>query len=275
MSHSFPILPPAALKPLVALCDGRPLAVFDLETTGTDRLNDRIVEIAVLRIHPEGEVVSLDQRVNPGIRIPREASAIHGITDADVQSSPTFAAIAADLAAFLDGIDLAGYNIRGFDLPLLAKEFERARQPFSMEGRRVVDVQTIFFKKEPRDLGAAVRFFVGREHTGAHAALADVVATAEVLAGELGRYPDLPATLEGLHLFSVPAEGRFVDPDKRFFWRDGAAVFAFGEHRGRPLVDVARTHPAYLEWIARADFPVETKKIVTAALGGVFPSRKG
>ncbi len=273
MSHSLPDLPAAARKALVALCDGRPLAIFDLETTGTDRLSDRIVEVAVLRIHPGGEIASLDKRVNPGIRIPREASEIHGITDADVESAPTFAAIAADLVAFLDGADLAGYNIRGFDLPLLAKEFERVRQPFSMEGRRVVDAQTIFFKKEPRDLAAAVRLFAGREHARAHNALADVVATAEVLAGELGRYPDLPRTMTGLHEFSSPAEGRFVDPDKRFMWRDGAAVFAFGEHRGRPLADVARTHPAYLEWIARADFPAEAKKIVTAALSGTFPSK--
>jgi DNA polymerase-3 subunit epsilon len=273
MSHSLPDLPPAVQKTLAALCDGRPLAIFDLETTGTDRLNDRIVEVAVLRLHPGGEVVTLDQRVNPGVRIPREATEIHGISDADVENSPTFAAVAADLAAFLEGSDLAGYNIRGFDLPLLAKEFERARQPFSLEGRRLVDAQTIFFKKEPRDLAAAVRTFAGREHTGAHNALADVVATAEVLAGEIARYPDLPATLAGLHDFSAPAEGRFVDPDKRFLWRDGKAVFAFGEHRGRPLADVARTHPAYLEWIARADFPAEAKKIVTAALAGTFPTK--
>ena len=273
MSRSLPDLPPPVLQALVALCDGRPLAVFDLETTGTDRLNDRIVEIAALRVHPGGEVVTLDQRVNPGVRIPRESSEIHGITDADVADSPSFASIAADLAAFFSGCDLAGYNIRGFDLPLLLKEFERARHPFSLEGRRLVDAQTIFFKKEPRDLAAAVRLFAGREHVGAHSALADVVATAEVLAGELARYADLPRTLAGLSDFSAPAEGRFVDPDKRFLWRDGAAVFAFGEHRGKPLADVARTHPAYLEWIARADFPAEAKRIVTAALAGTFPTK--
>ena len=273
MSLSFPDLPRAARKTLAALCDGRPLAIFDLETTGTDRLSDRIVEVAVLRIHPDGEIATLDQRVNPGVRIPREASEIHGISDADVASAPPFSAIAADLVAFLEGADLAGYNIRGFDLPLLGKEFERVRQPFSMEGRRVVDAQTIFFKKEPRDLAAAVRLFAGRDHARAHNALADVVATAEVLAGEIDRYPDLPKTMAGLHEFSSPAEGRFVDPDKRFMWRDGAAVFAFGEHRGKPLADVARTHSAYLEWIVRADFPAEAKKIVAAALAGTFPSK--
>jgi DNA polymerase-3 subunit epsilon len=269
----MPDVPEPALESLRALCDGRPLVIFDLETTGTDRLSDRIVEIAALRIAPSGEADSFDQRVNPGIRIPRESTQIHGISDEDVRSAPSFPAIAPDLARFFDGADLAGYNVRGFDIPLLVKEFERAKHPFSMEGRRVVDAQTIFFRKEPRDLAAAVRFFAGRDHTGAHAALADVIATAEVLSGILSRYPDLPRSIGGLHDFSVPTEGRFVDPDKRFFWRDGVAVFNFGEHRGKPLADVARTNSAYLEWIIRADFPAEAKKIVTAALGGIFPTR--
>ena len=273
MNSTISALPPAVLEALAALCDGRPLVVFDLETTGTDRLNDRIVEIAALKIHPDRTVQTLDRRLNPGIRIPREATEIHGISDEDVRLAPTFTAVAPELAAFFEGADLAGYNIRGFDVPLLGKEFERAHQPFSVEGRRLVDAQTIFFKKEPRDLSAAVRLFAGREHVDAHSAFADAVATAEVLAGELSRYADLPRNVAGLHDFSAPAEGRFVDPDKRFFWRDGAAVFAFGEHRGRPLADVVKTHAAYLDWILRAEFPAETKKIVSAALNGVFPTR--
>ncbi len=267
-------LPPGLVDALRPLCDGRPLVFFDLETTGTERTLDRIVEIAAVAVPPEGPPRVFDRRVNPGVRIPSEASAIHGITDADVKDAPTFRQIAPDLLAFLGEADLAGYNVRGFDIPLLLKEFERSGVAFRLEGRRIVDMQTIFFRKEPRDLGAALRFFAGREHSGAHAALADVVASAEVLAGQLRRYPDLPRTLGGLHEFSAPIEGRWVDPDKRFFWRDGEAVFAFGDHRGRSLALVAETNPDYLDWMVRKDFPEPAKEIVRNARRGVFPKRR-
>lgn len=266
-------IPTYAVERLRALCDGRPIVVFDLETTGTDRLSDRIVEVAALKVRETGPVEVLETRVNPEIKIPREATAIHGISDADVKDAPRFAEIADDLLDFLGAADLAGYNLRAFDVPLLSREFERAKRPFSLEGRRIVDAQTIFFKKEPRDLAAAVRLFAGREHGGAHNALADAVAALEVLAGELRRYPDLPATLAGLAEFSAPAEGRYVDPDKRFLWRDGAAVFAFGEHRGLPLQAVREKSPDYLSWILSKDFSAETKRIVQDALRGVYPSR--
>lgn len=267
------LLPTAVVERLRLLCEGRPLILFDLETTGTDRMNDRIVEIAAVRISPSGDVTAFDQRVNPGIRIPRESTAIHGISNEDVRDAPRFGDVARDVVAFFAGADLAGYNVRAFDLPVLQKELERAGVPFPVEGVRIVDAQTIFFKKEPRDLSAALRYFTGKDHTGAHAALGDVIASAEVLAGELERYPDLPTTLDALHRFSTPAEGRYVDPDKRFFWRDGQAVFAFGEYRGAPLADVAGQHPSYLEWILSRDFPEETKRIVRDAQRGVFPAR--
>ncbi len=267
--------PPAVLDLLRSLSDGAPLVVFDLETTGTDRLADRIVEFAALRIPKEGEPAVLELRVNPGVRIPREATAVHGISDADVALAPPFAQVAPRIAAFLEGADVAGYNVRAFDLPLLAREFERAKVPFSLEGRRVLDAQSLFFKKEPRDLSAAVRIFAGREHEGAHSALADVVASAEVLAGELERYPDLPRDVEGLHAYSQPSESRWVDPDKRFLWRDGEAVFGFGAKKGKALAEVAARHPDYLEWMLGADFPDEAKRIVRDALRGVFPARAG
>jgi len=269
-----PPLPAEALGVLASLCDERPLVVFDLETTGTDRLSDRIVEIAAIRISPSGETDLFERRVNPGTRIPREATEIHGIRDEDVADAPTWKALAPEVAAFFAGADLAGYNIRAFDLPLLAKEFDRAKVAFPLEGRRVIDAQVIFFKKEPRDLSAAVRLFAGREHAGAHSALADAVASAEVLAGELRRYRDLPRSIDALHAFAAPSsEGRFVDPDKRFAWRDGQAVLNFGEHRGKPLSEVALRAPAYLEWMLRSDFPEEAKRIVRDALSGVFPTR--
>ncbi len=267
-------IPAEVVEAVRALCDGRSLVFFDLETTGTERMLDRIVEIAAVAVPPEGPPRVFDRRVNPGVKIPREATEIHGITDEDVKDAPAFKDLAPELLAFLGKADLAGYNIRGFDVPLLMKEFERAATPFSLEGRRILDMQAIFFRKEPRDLAAAVRVFAGREHAGAHEALADVVAAAEVLAGQLRRYPDLPRTLDGLHEFSAPAEGRWVDPDKRFFWRDGEAVFAFGDHRGKSLALVAETSPEYLDWMIRRDFPEPAKEIARKARRGIFPKKR-
>lgn len=267
-------LPPEALEVLRALCGGAPIVVFDLETTGPDRLTDRIVEVAALKVSPDGSVAVFESRVNPGVKIPREATAVHGITDADVADAPAFAAVAPGLAAFLEGCDLAGYNLRGFDIPLLGREFERVKVPFSFDGRRVVDAQVIYFRKEPRDLSAAVRTFVGREHEGAHSALADTIAAAEVLAGQLRRYADLPREIDALAAFTAPVEGRWVDADKRFVWRDGAAVFNFGAKRGQGLAEVAVKNPEYLDWMLDADFPEEAKRIVREAREGRFPSRK-
>jgi DNA polymerase-3 subunit epsilon len=268
-----PVLPLDALGPVLELCRERPLAVFDLETTGTDRLSDRVVEVAVVRLGPAGAVATLDRRVNPGVKIPRESTRVHGISDADVARCPPFATLAPELAMFLDGCDLAGYNIRNFDVPVLLREFELAKVPFSMDGRRVVDMQTIYFRREPRDLGAAVRFFAGREHVAAHAALADAVASAEVLAGQLRRYEDLPRDVAALHELSRPPEGRYVDPDKRFLWRDGEVVFAFGQYRGTRLAEVAEKNPSYLDWIVDGNFPDEARRIARDAQRGVIPRR--
>lgn len=268
------ILPPEALETLRSLCGGAPLAVFDLETTGPDRLTDRIVEIAVLRVSPDGSLATFETRVNPGVKIPREATAVHGITDADVAGAPPFADVAPRLTAFLEGCDLAGYNLRGFDIPLLARELERVKVAFSFDGRRVIDAQVIYFRKEPRDLSAAVRTFVGREHDGAHSALADTIAAAEVLAGQLKRYADLPRGIDALAAFTAPVEGRWVDADKRFVWRDGSAVFNFGAKRGQTLEAVAGKSPEYLDWMLEADFPEEAKRIVREAREGRFPARK-
>jgi DNA polymerase III subunit epsilon len=276
LGHDPPVtaLPLDALAPVFDLCAERRLAVFDLETTGADRLSDRIVEVAAVRFGPGGEVATFDRRVNPGVRIPRESTRVHGISDADVAQCPPFAGLAPELAAFLDACDLAGYNIRQFDVPVLLREFEIAKVPFPMEGRRIVDMQTIYFRREPRDLGAAVRFFARREHVAAHAALADAVASAEVLAGQLRRYADLPRDVAALHELSRPPEGRFVDPDKRFLWRDGEVVFAFGQHRGTRLEEVAEKNPSYLDWILEGSFPDEAKRIARDAQRGVFPRKE-
>ncbi|MGZ5427174.1 MAG: 3'-5' exonuclease, partial [Thermoanaerobaculia bacterium] len=174
---------------------------------------------------------------------------------------------------FFGDADLAGYNVRAFDVPVLLREFELANAVFELENRRIVDMQTIYFRKEPRDLAAAVRFFAGREHTGAHSALADVIASAEVLAGQFRRYADLPRDVAALHELSRPPEGRFADPDKRFLWRDGEIVLAFSEHRGKTLEEVAEKHPGFLDWMISKSFSEEAKRIVRDARRGIFPKK--
>jgi len=268
-----PVLPRETLAALIGLSVDRPLVVFDLETTGADRLTDRIVEIAALRFGPAGAVATFESRVNPGVKIPRESTRIHGIGDADVAGAPAFSEIAGRILEFFGDADLAGYNVRAFDVPVLLREFELANAAFPIENRRIVDMQTIYFRKEPRDLTAAVRFFAGREHSGAHSALADAIASAEVLAGQFRRYADLPRDVAALHELSRPPEGRFADPDKRFLWRDGEIVFAFSEHRGKTLEEVAEKHPAFLDWMISKSFSEEAKQIVRDARRGIFPKK--
>src|SRR3954470_24327215 len=177
----------------------RPLAALDLETTGTDPKLDRLVEVSVLRVRPDGGHDHRTQRVNPGVLIPPAATAIHGIGDADVAGSPSFRAIAPGLARFLDGCDLAGFNVLNFDLRLLVAEFNRIGLAFPVAGRRVIDTCRIFHLREPRDLTAAYKFYCGLRHEGAHGAAADVLATTAILDGQVARYADLPGTIDGLH----------------------------------------------------------------------------
>jgi DNA polymerase-3 subunit epsilon len=250
----------------------RPLAVFDLETTGTDPATDKIVEIAVLRIEPDGKREARTRRIDPGRPIPPAATAVHGIGDDDVRGEPTFDRIARGLLEFLDGADLAGFNVRRFDVPLLEREFSDCGLDLGLAGRRVVDVMTIFHRKEPRDLSAAVRFYLGREHTGAHAAEADLEATLAVLEAQFERYPDLPRTVAELDAWTHPVRDA-VDQSGKFVWKDGEVTFAFGKHRGRRLADVAREMPDYLEWIAGADFPEDARALVRRALDGELMRR--
>jgi DNA polymerase-3 subunit epsilon len=243
----------------------KPLAILDTETTGTDPQADRIVEISILKALPDGRQTHRHHRVNPGIRIPPEATAIHGITDADVANQPRFAELAADLRGFLDGCDLCGFNLKRFDLRVLYIEFNRAAQPLSLEGRAILDPMEIFHSREPRDLAAAVRFYCGREHEGAHAASADVLVTAQVLDAMLGLYSDLPRTVAGLgQHFKNP---NAVDSAGNFVRIEGQIRFAFGKYRGRLLDAVAREKPDYLQWMLTQDFFDDTKAVVKNALG--------
>lgn len=252
----------------------RDLVFFDLESTGVDPRNDRIVEIAGLKLRPGGGSELKSLRLNPGRPIPKEASAIHGITDADVKHAPTFETVAPELKLFFEGADLAGFNLVRFDIPLLTAEFERVGYRFSLLERRVIDTQTIFHKLEPRTLSAAYKLYLGRDLPNAHSAAGDACATAEVLAGQLVRYQELVADVDALDSFCREARGG-VDLAGRLFWRDGEAVLAFGKHRGKSLQEVAKKDRGWLEWVAGpdADFLSDFKDLCAEALAGRFPER--
>nr|AMP50756.1 exonuclease [uncultured bacterium] len=238
------------------------MVFFDLETTGTNIVSDRIVEIAYLKVFPNGDEESRTRLINPERPIPAEASAIHGIKDEDVKDAPTFQQIAKSLAAQLEGCDLAGYNSNRFDIPLLAEEFLRAGVEIDMMKRKFVDVQTIFHKKEQRTLGAAYRFYCDKELTDAHSAEADTKATYEVLKAQLDRYDDLENDINFLSEFS--AFGNNVDFAGRMVFNDkNQEVINFGKYKGRLVEEVLREDPGYYGWIMQGDFPLHTKKCFT------------
>lgn len=249
----------------------RPVVFFDLETTGTDPASDRIVEISALRIEPDGSTESRTRRINPERPIPPGATAVHGITDEDVRDEPVFGKIARGLLDFLAGADLAGFNVGRFDIPLLDKEFRSCGMDMELGGRHVIDAMTIFHRKEPRDLSAAVRFYLGREHEGAHGAEADVIATMEVLDAQLARYDDLPRTVEELEQFGRRIPPGAVDRSGKFVWKGGEVAFSFGKNQGKTLKEVIRKDRGYCEWILKSDFPDEAKRLVRDALNGKLP----
>lgn len=271
---------------MMKLAEKRPIVFFDLETTGTNISNDRIVELSVIKIHPDGEREERTRRLNPEMPIPPEATAVHHISDEDVANEPTFRQIAKNFYIFLEGCDLGGYNIVKFDLPVLIREFQRAGLQFSTEGRRVVDAYTIFCRMEPRSLTAAYKFFCGKKLEGAHGASADTLATVEVLEAQLQRYGDpaytdlpdgiaaFPADLDALHEFCCSQNPEWIDANGRFKWRGDEAIVAFGRHAGTPLKTIAVDSPDFLRWILKADFPEDVKKIAADAMIGKFPEKK-
>ena len=239
-----------------------PLVFFDLETTGVNICKDRIVEISYLKISPNGKEEGKTRRINPGMPIPREATAIHGITDEDVKDCSTFKEIAKSLASQIEGCDLAGFNSNRFDIPLLAEEFLRANVNIDLSKRKFVDVQTIFHKMEQRTLQAAYKFYCDKELDDAHSAEADTKATYEVLKAQLDRYPDLKNDVKFLSEYSsftnnVDFAGRMIYNDK------GEEVINFGKYKGRLVTDVLQTDPGYYAWIMGGDFPLNTKQKLT------------
>lgn len=240
----------------------KPLAFFDLETTGTNIFKDRIVEIAIHKINPDGTEETFHSRVNPEMEIPYESSAVHGIFKKDIEDKPFFASIANDVIEFLKNADLSGYNALRFDIPVLLEEFHRCGIEFNMENRRFVDVQVIFHKMEERTLKAAYRFYCNKELTDAHSALADAQATAEVLQSQLEKYPQLINSVDFLHEFTnirknADWEGKFTLDNQ------GNPVFGFGKHKGKTVQQAFIDEPAYYRWMMEKDFLLSTKHMVT------------
>ncbi len=240
----------------------RPIVFFDLETTGTNISHDRIVEISIVKVMPDGTEVVKTRRVNPEMPIPAEATAIHHITDEDVRNEPTFRQIAKSLAQLFVGCDIAGFNSNRFDIPLLDQEFQRADVDFDFSKARFIDVQTIFHKKEPRTLVAAYRFYCGKDLEEAHSASADTMATYEVLKAQLERYDDLPCEVEALSEYA--SQSRNVDFVGRLVYDDQKReVINFGKYKGRLAEEVLRTDPGYYAWIMQGDFTKNTKDAFT------------
>ena len=239
----------------------KPLAFIDLETTGVNLGTDRIVEIAIVKILVDGTRSTKRKLINPGIPIPAASSEVHGITDEMVKEAPTFKQVAQELKQMLDGCDLAGYNSNRFDIPLLVEEFLRAEIDFDMKGRKMLDVQHIFYKMEPRTLGAAYQFYCGKTLEGAHSAEVDASATHEILEAQLNRYPVLGNTIDAV--LKEIGEEIIVDFARRFVMENGVEVFNFGKFKGRPVADVLRAEPQYYDWMMRGDFPQHTKQKLT------------
>jgi DNA polymerase-3 subunit epsilon len=239
----------------------KPLAFIDLETTGINLGTDRIVEIAIVKILTDGTRSIKRKLINPGIPIPKGASDVHGITDDMVKEAPPFKQVAQELKQMLDGCDLAGYNSNRFDIPLLMEEFLRAEVDFDMKNRKLLDVQNVFHKMEPRTLSAAYKFYCSKNLDGAHGAEVDAAATHEILVAQIERYPELGNNVDSV--LKVIGEDQIVDFARRFIMENGVEVFNFGKFKGRPVADVLRSEPQYYDWMMKGDFPQHTKQKLT------------
>ncbi|PIB30198.1 DNA polymerase III subunit epsilon [Gaetbulibacter sp. 5U11] len=241
----------------------KPICFFDLETTGVNITNDRVVEISILKVFPNGNKESKTWLVNPEMPIPAVVSAIHGVTDERVANEPTFKQLAPEINAMIKDADLAGFNSNRFDIPLLAEEMLRADFDFDMKGRVAVDVQTIFHKMEQRTLGAAYKFYCDKSLENAHTAEADTLATYEVLKAQVERYDELENDTKFLAEFSSRKKfadfAGFISYDK-----EGQEMFSFGKHKGKLVTEVLDKEPGYFGWLLNADFPLYTKKVLTA-----------
>lgn len=242
----------------------KPLAFFDIEATGLDVSNDRIVEISILKVDPSGEETTYTKRVNPEMKIPKESSEIHGIFDEDVKEAPTFKEIVGELTSFIGDADLAGYNSNKFDIPMLAEELLRVGADFPMSKRKFIDVQNIFHKMEKRTLEAAYAFYCNKTLTDAHTAEADTRATYEVLLGQLEKYNGVVKNnVDFLAEFSRYSSNEILDFAGRIAKnKKGEAIYNFGKHKGKTLAEVNQEEPGYYGWMLNSNFPLTTKAVL-------------
>jgi DNA polymerase-3 subunit epsilon len=239
----------------------KPLAFIDLETTGVNLATDRIIEIAIVKVLPDGKRSAKRKLINPQISIPKQSSDIHGITNEMVKDAPVFKEVAQELRQILDGCDIAGYNSNRFDIPMLVEEFLRAEVDFDMKGRRLVDVQNIFHRMEQRTLSAAYKFYCNKILDGAHSAEIDATATHEILIAQLERYPDLGTSVDSV--LKLIGEEPIVDFARRFIMENGVEIFNFGKYKGKSVAEILRTEPQYYDWMMKGDFPQYTKQKLT------------
>jgi len=253
----------------------KPIIFFDLETTGINFVTDRIVEFCVHRINPDGSQKTWTQRINPGMPIPKESTAIHHITDEDVKDMPSFKEVAHEVLQFIAGCDLAGFNSIKFDIPFIAEEFLRSDVDFDLKGRRFVDVLNIFYKMEPRNLRAAYRFYCDQDLVGAHGAEADTLATYEILKAQIDRYEGVEYEdrfgrkqtpihndIQALHDFSYHT--KFADLAGQIIYNDkNEEIFNFGKYKGQTVESVFAKEQSYYDWMMKSDFPLYTKKVIT------------
>jgi DNA polymerase-3 subunit epsilon len=242
----------------------KPLAIIDLETTGVNLSSDRIVEIAIVKILPDGSKQIKRKLLNPEIPISAVSIEMHGITNEMVKDAPTFRQAANEIRQFLDNCDLAGYNSNRFDVPLLAEEFLRVGLDFDFNHRRLLDVQKIFHMMEQRTLGAAYKFYCNKDLIDAHSAEADASATWDVLLAQIQKYPHLGVTVESV--LKCIGEENIVDFARRMIFDNGVEVFNFGKHKGRPVMEVLKNEPQYYDWMMKGDFPLHTKQKLTEIL---------
>lgn len=242
----------------------RPIAFIDLETTGLNISTEKIVEIAIVKILPDGTKQVKRKLINPQIPIPAASSELHGITDEMVKDAPTFKQAANEIKQFIENCDLAGYNSNRFDIPMLIEEFLRSGLEFTVDGKKLLDVQKVFHMMEQRTLSAAYKFYCNKNLENAHGAEVDAAATWEVLEAQLERYPQIGTTVESIVKFT--GEDDIVDFARRFIKEKGVEVFNFGKHKGKPVVQVLKEEPQYYDWMMKGDFAMNTKQKLTEIL---------
>jgi len=242
----------------------KPIAFIDLETTGINISTERIVEIAMVKISPDGTQQIKRKLINPQMPIPKASSDIHGITDEMVKDAPTFKQAANEIKQFIDNCDLAGYNSNRFDIPMLIEEFLRSGLEFTLDGKKLLDVQKVFHMMEQRTLGAAYKFYCNKSLENAHSAEVDATATWEVLEAQVERYPQIGNTVDSIVKFT--GEDDIVDFARRFVKENGIEIFNFGKHKGKPVTQVLKEEPQYYDWMMKGDFPMNTKQKLTEIL---------